>query len=159
MELTEDELPVERALRVSWSVENDKFIFKINVKEQQCTRRGILSVVSPIYDPLGMAVPLILPAKILLQDLCRRGLGWDDVIPSNYLFHWRTWLHGLPKLSQFSVDRCVKPPDFAEIVMSQIHHFCDASQSAYGAVSYLRLVNVDGRIHCSFLIGKSRLPP
>ena len=159
LDLTKDVLPVERALGVSWSVENDKFFFKTNIKKQQCTRRGILSVVSSIYDQLGMAVPFILPAKVLLQDLCRRGLGWDDVIPSHYLFHWRIWIQGLPKLSKLSVDRCVKPPDFGEIITSQIHHFCDASQSAYGAVSYLRLVNSSGQIHCSFLIGKSRLAP
>ena len=159
LDLTEDVLSVERAVGVSWSVENDKFVFKTDMKEQQFTRRGILSVVNSIYDPLGMAVPFILLAKGLLQNLCRRGLGWDDVIPSDHLFHWRTWLHGLPKLSEFSVDRCVKPPDFGEIITSQIHHFCDASQSAYGAVSYLRLVNSDSQILSSFLIGKSRLAP
>ena len=159
LDLNEDSLPTERALGVSWSVENDKFGFKINVKKRPCTRRGILSVVSSIYDPLGMAVPFVLPAKLLLQDLCRKGLGWDDEIPSNYLLRWHAWVADLPKLSEFSVDRCVKPPDFGRIVTGQIHHFCDASQSAYGAVSYLRLINSDDQIHCSFLIGKSRLAP
>ena len=57
LDLTKDELPVERALGVLWSVENDKFVFKINTKERQCTRCGILSVISSIYDPLGMAEP------------------------------------------------------------------------------------------------------
>ena len=44
-------------------------------------------------------------------------------------------------------------------ITTQIHHFCDASQSAYGAVSYLRLISSDGEIHCFFLNGKSRLAP
>ena len=128
------------------------------MKERPCTRRGILSIVSSIYDPLGMAAPFILPAKLLLlQDLFRKGLGWDDEIPSSYLSRWRVWLSGVPKRSEFSVDRCVKPPDLERIVTSQIHHFCSASQAAYGAVSYLRFVNQDGRIHCPFLVGKSRL--
>ena len=123
------------------------------------TRRGIPSIVSSIYDPLGMAVPFILPTKLLLQDLCRKGLAWDDEIPDNYSLRWRSWLHRLPKLSEFSAHRHIKPSDFGRNTSSQIHHFFDASQSAYGAVSYLRLVNLDGRIHCSFLIGKSRLAP
>ena len=106
-----------------------------------------------------MATPFILPAKLLLQDLCGKGLGWDDEIPSSYLPRWRMWLNGLPKLSQLSVDRCVRPIDFGNVVSRQIPHFCDASQSAYGAVSYLRLVNSDGQVHCSFLIAKSRLAP
>jgi len=44
-------------------------------------------------------------------------------------------------------------------VSSQLHHFSDASEAAYGSVSYLRLVNEEGRVHCSFLFAKSRLAP
>ena len=116
-------------------------------------------MVCSVYDPLGMAAPFIFPAKLLLQELCRKGLGCDDEFPCSFLPLWRMWLDGLPKLSQLSVDRCVRPIDFGNVVSRQIHHFCDASQSSYGAVSYLRLVNSDGQVHCSFLIGKSRLAP
>nr|XP_058944749.1 uncharacterized protein LOC131772813 [Pocillopora verrucosa] len=97
LDLDNDALPAERALGVSWFVETDSFGFKVNIKEKPCTRRGILSVVSSVYDPLGMAAPFILPAKLLLQDLCRKSLGWDDEIPSDYLSRWRVWLNGLPK--------------------------------------------------------------
>nr|XP_058961489.1 uncharacterized protein LOC131788420 [Pocillopora verrucosa] len=105
-----------------------------------------------------MAAPFILPAKLLLQDLCRKSLGWDDEIPSDYLSRWRVWLNGLPKLSQMSMGRCVRCGS-GNIVSSEIHHFCDASQSAFGAVSYLRQVDSDGQINCSFLLRKSRLAP
>ena len=159
LDLTYDALPTERALGVSWFVETDKFGFKVFAKERPFTRRGILSVVSSVYDPLGMAAPFILPAKLLLQDLCRKGLGWDDEIPNNHLARWRTWLRDLSKLSQITVERCIKPTNSGGMVSCQIHHFCDASQSAYGAVSYLRLVDIYDQIHCSFLIGRSRLAP
>ena len=43
--------------------------------------------------------------------------------------------------------------------MRQLHHFSDASQEGYGAVSYLRIVNTRGDIHCSFVLEKSRLAP
>ena len=154
-----DMLPTERALGVSWFVETDAFGFKVHIKEKPCTRRGILSVVSSVYDPLGMAAPFVLPAKLLLQDLCRKGLGWDDDIPSLQLSRWQAWLADLPKLSQLSVNRCVKGAHLGKVVTTEIHHFCDASQYAYGAVSYLRRVDSDGQAHCSFLIGKSRLAP
>ena len=97
LDLDNDVPPAEKALGVSWFVETDTFGFKVNIKEKPCTRRGILSVVSSVYDPLGMAAPFILPAKLLLQDLCRKSLGWDDEIPSDYLSRWRVWLNGLPK--------------------------------------------------------------
>lgn len=40
-----------------------------------------------------------------------------------------------------------------------MHHFSDASEVAYGTASYLVLVNDQGRIHCSLLMGKSRVSP
>jgi len=41
--------------------------------------------------------------------------------------------------------------------IAELHNFADASQIAYGAVTYLRLVDVEERMHCAFLIGNSRL--
>ena len=154
-----DQLPIERALGVRWDVESDTFGFKISVKDKPPTRRGILSVVSSVYDPLGFAAPFTLPAKALLQDLCRKNLGWDDPISDEDLTRWRNWLDELPRLEDLKVDRCFKPIDFGEVASIQLHHFADASQHAYGAVTYFRVTNTNGEVHCSFLIGKSRLSP
>ena len=65
-----EHLPSERALGIQWNIQIDKFEFNINVKPKDPTRRGILAVVSSVYDPLGLAAPFELTAKILLQDLC-----------------------------------------------------------------------------------------
>lgn len=129
------------------------------MKDRPLTRRGILSIVSSIYDPLGFVSPLILKAKIILRDLCKKGLDWDDCIPPENQTRWQTWLEELPKLQEFSVERCLKPKNFGRIVSSQLHTFSDASQQGYGAASYLRVTNGDGDIHCAFLIGKSRQTP
>ena len=69
LDLNYDELPIERALGVQWCVESDIFRFRITIKDKPLTRRGILSIVSSIYDPLGFAAPFTLKAKKLLQDL------------------------------------------------------------------------------------------
>ena len=154
-----DQLSIERALGVRWDVESDTFGFKISVKDRPATRRGILSVVSSVYDPFGFAAPFTLPAKALLQDLCRKNLGWDDPISDEDLTRWRNWLGELPRLEDLTVNRCFKPMHFGEVASSQLHHFADASQYAYGAVTYLRLTNSKGDVYCSFIIGKSRLSP
>ena len=57
------------------------------------------------------------------------------------------------------MDRCVKPDGFGSVISRQIHHFSDVSAIGYGQVKYLRIVNDKGNIHCSFLMGKSRLAP
>ena len=53
----------------------------------------------------------------------------------------------------------VKGADLGEVVTTEIHHFCDACQCAYGAISYLWQVNSDGQAYCSLLVGKSHLTP
>ena len=158
-DLHDGQLPVERALRVRWDVERDKLCFKIEVKSKPLNRRGLLSVVCSLYDPLGFVAPIVLPAKVILQDLCRRRLEWDDPIPDDERNRWLSWLEDLPKLKQLSVDRCLKPPGFGKTVSVQLHHFSDASQQGYGAVSYLRFLNDKDAIHCSFVMGKARTAP
>jgi len=51
------------------------------------------------------------------------------------------------------------PPEDRAKEVKELNLECDASQCAYGAVSYLREVNSDGQAHCSFLVGKSHLTP
>lgn len=79
----------EKALGIQWNVQADTFSFKITSQEKPATRRGILSIVSSIYDPLGFVSSCILPAKSSLQDLCLKGLGWDDQIPELSKHKWQ----------------------------------------------------------------------
>ena len=106
---------------------------------------------------MGFAAPFTLPAKALLQGLCRKNLGWADPISDEDLTHWRNWLSELPRLKDLKVNRCFKPIHFGEVASSQLHHFTDASQYTYGAVTYLCLTNSKGDVYCSFIIGKTRL--
>lgn len=63
LDLDRENMPVERALGMHWNIENDTFRFQITLKNQTLTRRGILSIVSSVYDPLGLAAPFVLKAK------------------------------------------------------------------------------------------------
>lgn len=57
-------------------VESDTFTFDMYLKPRPPTRRGILSVVSSVFDPLGFVAPFFLVAKQTLQNLCSIKLGW-----------------------------------------------------------------------------------
>ena len=159
LNLEQDKLPVERALGLQWHVELDTFGFKIELKDRPVTRRGILSVASSIYDPLGFVSAAILPARRIMQDLTRLKNGWDEEIPQEYKKKWQQWVTNLPKLTCLSIPRCYKPDGFEELTSVQLHHFCDASKIGYGTVSYLRLENDDGDKHCAFVMSKSRVAP
>ena len=48
---------------------------------------------------------------------------------------------------------------FRKIVETSLQHFPDASEKGYGQCSYIQLINDEGEIHCSLLVGKSRVTP
>ena len=116
-------------------------------------------MISGLYDPLGFAVPFILPAKTLLQDLCRQDYGWDEEIPDEKLTKWRAWVEKLPNLELITWPCCFKPKNFGDLTDVQLHHFSDTSGGGYGAASYLRLVDNVGHVHCTLVIAKSRVAP
>ena len=150
---------IERALGVHWDISNDLFRYKISIKERPATRRGILSVMSSIYDPLGFVAPIVLPVKTILQELCKQGLKWDDPIPDCYVTRWKTWLFELHTLESFSIDICIQPMECNNIITRELHHFSDASETGYGSVSYLRILLPGDKVHCTFIMGKSRTVP
>lgn len=159
LDLDRDKLPVERALGLQWCVETDSFGFKMEMKQQPFTRRGMLSVSSSVYDPLGFLAPVTLLAKMMQQELCRRGCGWDDELPQDILPQWKKWLEDVDQLSAFNVDRCIKPVDFGAVKQAQLHHFADASESGYGTVTYIRMQNQENNTQVTFLLGKARVTP
>ena len=81
LDLHLENLPVERTLGVQWDVEKDAFLFKVREPHKPTTKRGILSAVSSLYDPMGFVCPVVLEAKKILQRLWKLNLGWDDLIP------------------------------------------------------------------------------
>ena len=60
-------LPEEGALGVLCNVENDTLGLKVNLKEKPLTKRGVLSVLSSIYDPFGFGAPFLLKRKQIIQ--------------------------------------------------------------------------------------------
>lgn len=53
---------------MEWRTNTDVLEFIVRPSSDVSTKRSILSKVSSIYDPLGLAVPFILLAKRILQD-------------------------------------------------------------------------------------------
>ena len=150
-----DETPIERALGVLWDPKRDVLKIKTVNKEVPNTKRGILSFVSSIFDPLGILSPSLIEPKQIIQDLWKQNIDWDEQIPADILQRWQKWKSTLKKLESVKISRWyyTSPNDTIEL-----HIFSDASSIAYGAVSYLRISRPDV-IYCSFILGKSRLAP
>ncbi len=150
---------MERALGVQWCICTDKFQFRVRVKEHPFTRRGVLSTVASIFDPLGFVAPIILKGKQILQRMCQDKVGWDDPLPDDLRPRWEAWLQDLHNLSSVEIPRHYIPLAAKEVQQCELHHFSDASVSGYGMCSYLRVVSKSGEVHCALVMGKARVAP
>ncbi|XP_006812352.1 uncharacterized protein LOC102804307 [Saccoglossus kowalevskii] len=150
---------LQRALGVQWFIKEDSLGYVISPKTKPSTRRGILSVVASVYDPLGLVSPFILKAKFLLRELCLLNCKWDQDIPKKIEIEWNKWLSDLSHLTTLRIRRSYKEPKLGAVVYRELHHFGDASSTGYGAVSYLCQKDAEGIFSCALVAAKSRLAP
>lgn len=94
---------IERALGVQWCVVSDKFQFRVVVKENLLTQRGVLSKVASAYDPLGFVAPFILVGKQILQQMCCDKLSWGDTLSDHLRPLWEFWLQDLKNLAGVNI--------------------------------------------------------
>ena len=128
LDLSFDDLPIERALGIQRCVESDSFKFRLQLKEQSMTRRGILSTVASVYDPLGLLAPFVLTGKQILQEMRKQGAGWDDPLSDELQSRWERWREDLPGLASVKISR-YRPENFGKVVKYELHHFSDASST------------------------------
>ena len=153
------DLPNDKALGICWNIEKDTFSFKINLDRKPITKRGLLSMISSIYDPLGYAAPFVLEGRQILQHLCNKNVQWDEIVQQDVQSDWAKWVEQMNQLENLPISRCIQPVDFGGIKSVTLHHFSNASENRYGQCSYIRLVDNDNRVHCSLMMGKSRVVP
>ena len=81
--LDSHELPVEKTLGIYRNSSSDEFMVKVRVDRKTATHRGVLSMVSQVFDPLGFMEPFVLPVKKLLQQSCCDKLDWDEELSAD----------------------------------------------------------------------------
>lgn len=99
--------------------------------------------------------PTIICAKIILQQLWKLKLGWDESLLLDLHTTWIKYQEKMETMSINSIPRYVVCPELQRIEM---HGFCDASEVAYGACIYMRSTDVSGQTHTQ-LLSKSRVTP
>ena len=95
--------PIQRTLGVLWDMENDLLKVKAIQKEILMTKRGLLNLVSSIFDPLGIITPAIIEPKHIIQLSWQRKIDWDDPLPLDLEIRWKNWLINLRKINHVSL--------------------------------------------------------
>ena len=172
----------EKVLGVLWDPVEDNLLFKVklnfsskrkglrsepDLKQEEIpqrvpthlTKRTVLSQINGIYDPLGIAGPFTVKAKIMMRNLWVDSpkLDWDEPIPESCQSEWLKFFKDLFEMEHTTFKRCLKPPDVEgspDLVI-----FSDASNSAFGACAYARWNILGGSYASSLIMSKNRLAP
>ena len=101
---------------------------------------------------------MIQPFKTLMQRFGKLNLDWDEPIPDKELEILERLFKEFDEVSSFRIPWCYKRFG-VNITNVQIHHFSDASEQAYGYVSYVQLKDDTNHVHCILLFAKCKLAP
>ncbi|XP_018301858.1 uncharacterized protein [Mycetomoellerius zeteki] len=146
------------ALGVQWNRLSDSFMFSAPSPPRTfaITKRSVLSFIARIFDPLGWLAPIIISAKIFMQELWAIRLDWDCELPDDLKSHWIDFLAQFKNLSVISIPRWFgTSSDTLEV---QLHGFSDASQHALAAVVYIRVVSPSD-IRVTLVSAKTKVTP
>ncbi|XP_076384534.1 uncharacterized protein LOC143263460, partial [Megalopta genalis] len=146
-----------KTLGLLWSPTTDHLMFRVeSPQNQRVTKRTILSEIAQIFDPLGLISPIVIVAKLILQQLWQTQIGWDQSIPQNLHSQWLQYRQDISKVGAMNISRCAISECLDDI---ELHGFSDASEKAYGACVYLRSRDLSGSWVTRLLCAKSRVAP
>ena len=120
--------------------------------------RNLVSEIALIYDILGWCSPTIIKVKILFQRVWEHGSGWDEPVPSKVETAWNRWRSELPNLRDHLIPQYYFKNNEA-VRSCKLHSFCDASESAYTAVVYLRSKNQEDEVYLALIAAKTKVAP
>ncbi|XP_028395713.1 uncharacterized protein LOC114519743 [Dendronephthya gigantea] len=148
-----------KALGVSWNPVTDTIHFEVKVTQAEpYTKRVILSNISRLFDPLGLASVVTIKARIGLQEIWKmKKFDWDDPLPKEMQLTWRKLFAEIEELKTIQFPRCLQPP--SPIGSPELHVFADASVLAYGAAAYLVWSSSSGRTEVRLISAKARVAP
>ncbi|XP_015127110.1 uncharacterized protein LOC107048458 [Diachasma alloeum] len=148
--------PILKTLGIHWESQEDIISYTLAKLPEEASMRIILAEIAKIFDPLGLLGPIIVAARLILQECWRQQLEWDQKLPTTIQSAWSEYVTDFNQVQTISYHRGVIPPDTVDL---QLHGFADASEKAYGACIYLRCITSSGTIQTKLLCAKSKVAP
>ncbi|CAG4951544.1 unnamed protein product [Colias eurytheme] len=157
LEIKTDE--IMKILGLTWNREEDSFHFtvKLSSVESPITKRKVISDIARLFDPLGWIAPVVTKAKIFIQQLWLSGVDWDSELPKSFLKGWLDFRNDLKSLTGVRISRWIRSSLNDQSM--ELHGFCDASNAAYAAIVYSRIIDSNGNVHVSLITSKTRVAP
>lgn len=147
-----------KTLGILWNQSTDTFTYSLNcsISQRTISKRTILAITARLYDPLGLLAPIIVVAKLLIQELWQLKLTWDETVPMEIYSRWTNLTNKLHLVNKICIPRHCLLSDYNYV---ELHAFADASQRAYGACIYVRSFSDTREAQVTLLAAKSRVAP
>ncbi|XP_044316206.1 uncharacterized protein LOC123037801 [Drosophila rhopaloa] len=156
----------QKILGMRWQVATDDFRFNVEYHrvpssvlsgDRVPTKREYLSLLMSTFDPLGFLCCLMITAKLLLREIWRQKIQWDEPLPEEIGKAFAAWRREMDAVGQFRCPRQYFGHGAVRTI--ELHVFVDASQSAFAAVAYWRVTYEDGNVLVSFVCAKTKCAP
>ncbi|XP_061711557.1 uncharacterized protein LOC133520879 [Cydia pomonella] len=149
-----------KTLGVGWDNKRDELYYTTKIdplpNSSYLNKRMMLSIISQIYDPLGLLSPAVIISKILLQKLWLSRIDWDTPVPEDIKSMWNNFINTLSRLNDLRIPRHVSGVHTGH---TELHIFSDASLHAYGACAYIRTYDEGSDVTVRLLCAKSKVSP
>ncbi|XP_024118967.1 uncharacterized protein LOC112140289 [Oryzias melastigma] len=159
LDLTGETDTIQRSLGLLWEISTDTFTFSVSMESKPFTRRGVLSTVNSIFDPIGLLAPVTVCGRALLRELTADLSDWDTPLADEKHGKWDLWCKSLQDLKQLHIPRTYMDISLSNSKHVELAVFSDASTKAIGAVAYLKAVSTDDHSETGLIMAKGRLAP
>ncbi|EYB96025.1 hypothetical protein Y032_0154g2997 [Ancylostoma ceylanicum] len=143
-----------KLLGVSYDVNQDSFHVKTRFRNMNTiTKRDIVSQINSVYDPIGLAGPLIVNLKSLMREVFDQKIDWKTPLKRSVCDRWNKLCDQVNN-ANISVPRSI--PQLRGDKM-RLWVFADASSVAIAACAYVQCLT-----SCSIstlISGKTKLTP
>jgi len=121
------------------------------ILKRKLTKRDALSLMGQWYDPLLILGPIVVKLRLFYASCCSTCQTWEEDIPENLKTKFVSLFKDIERASKFKFIRSVVPRGINCVrPRCELITFCDGSEKAFAAASYIRF-KTDEEIICHLL--------
>ena len=107
----------QKVLALLWNIKFDTLKLPNNIKRISNTKRGLLSALCTVFDPLGFVAPCLIKPKLIIQELQQINIDCDQTLPADLYNRANKWIKSVKCLSKmeapryYGISRSIKKPE------------------------------------------------
>ena len=123
---------------------------------QRLSKRDCASILAGVFDPRGLAAPIIASMKDDISILHKRALDWEEPLPAELREIWVSNFGLIEELGEVRFQRAVVPDDAVSLDITTIDT-ADATENLICSAIYARFKVKSGDYSCQLMFARSKI--